>query len=60
MTCGSCVECDNCLVFCPDVAVTHDARSRTYSVDTLHCKGCGICVAECPRGAIVLAPEEQR
>ncbi len=60
LTCGSCTECDNCLVFCPDAAVRHDARSGTYSVDTLHCKGCGICVAECPRGAIVLAPEEQR
>lgn len=60
MTCGSCVECDNCLIFCPDAAVSHDPREGTYTVDVLHCKGCGICVAECPRGAIVLAPEEQR
>jgi Pyruvate/2-oxoacid:ferredoxin oxidoreductase delta subunit len=60
LTCGSCTECDNCLTFCPDAAVHHDARSGTYSVDALHCKGCGICVAECPRGAIVFAPEEQR
>jgi NADPH-dependent glutamate synthase beta subunit-like oxidoreductase len=60
LTCGACTECDNCLTFCPDVSVRHDARTGTYSVDTLHCKGCGICVAECPRGAIVLAPEEQR
>jgi NADPH-dependent glutamate synthase beta subunit-like oxidoreductase len=60
MTCGSCTECDNCQVFCPDAAVIHDARAGTYTVDTLHCKGCGICVAECPRGAIVLAPEDQR
>ncbi|HSL23894.1 MAG TPA: NAD(P)-binding protein [Vicinamibacterales bacterium] len=60
MTCGSCTECDNCLVFCPDAAVRHDARAGTYSVDLSHCKGCGICATECPRGAITLAPEEQR
>jgi NADPH-dependent glutamate synthase beta subunit-like oxidoreductase len=60
MTCGSCTECDNCLTFCPDVAVHHDAQAGVYTVDLLHCKGCGICAAECPRGAIVLVPEEQR
>jgi NADPH-dependent glutamate synthase beta subunit-like oxidoreductase len=60
MTCGSCTECDNCLVFCPDAAVRHDEAARIYTVDLLHCKGCGICAAECPRGAIVLVPEEQR
>lgn len=60
LTCGSCTECDNCLTFCPDVAVHHDHRTGTYSADLLHCKGCGICVTECPRGAIVLLPEDQR
>ena len=60
MTCGSCTECDNCFVFCPDAAVHHDAAAGLYTVDLLHCKGCGICAAECPRGAIVLVPEEQR
>jgi NADPH-dependent glutamate synthase beta subunit-like oxidoreductase len=59
-SCGSCTECDNCLTFCPDVAVLHDALSGVYSADLIHCKGCGICVEECPRGAVVLAPEEQR
>jgi len=60
MTCGSCTECDNCLTFCPDAVVHHDERAGLYTVDLLHCKGCGICAAECPRGAIVLVPEEQR
>ena len=31
-----------------------------YTVDLAHCKGCGICVEECPRGAMVFVPEEQR
>ncbi len=60
MTCGSCTECDNCLIFCPDAAVHHDERAGLYTVDLLHCKGCGICAEECPRGAIVLVAEEQR
>ncbi len=60
LTCGSCTECDNCLTFCPDAAVHHDERAGAYTVDLLHCKGCGICAEECPRGAIVLVPEEQR
>lgn len=59
-TCGSCTECDNCLTFCPDAAVHHDAPGGAYTVDLMHCKGCGICAAECPRGAVVLVPEEPR
>jgi 2-oxoacid:acceptor oxidoreductase delta subunit (pyruvate/2-ketoisovalerate family) len=59
-TCGSCTACDNCYVFCPDAAVTPDRRTGTYAIDLTHCKGCGICAAECPRGAITLVPEEAR
>lgn len=59
-TCGSCSSCDNCYVFCPDVAVVRDPARAHYEVDFTHCKGCGICAAECPRGAIALVPEEQR
>ena len=29
-----------------------------YEIDLDYCKGCGICVAECPCGAIDLVPEE--
>ena len=28
-----------------------------YAIDYDFCKGCGICVAECPCGAIELVPE---
>ncbi|MEU4524694.1 4Fe-4S binding protein [Amycolatopsis sp. NPDC024027] len=27
-------------------------------MDLDYCKGCGICVAECPSGAIEMVPEE--
>jgi NAD-dependent dihydropyrimidine dehydrogenase PreA subunit len=29
-----------------------------YAIDLDYCKGCGICVAECPCGAIEMVPEE--
>ena len=29
-----------------------------YEIDYDYCKGCGICAAECPCGAIAMMPEE--
>jgi len=60
MTCGSCTVCDTCLVFCPDSAIERNPTTGLYDIDLKHCKGCGICVEECPRGAIQLTAEEQR
>ncbi len=59
LSCGACTECSNCVVFCPDAAVRH-ADGPGYVIDYDHCKGCGICVTECPRGAMSLIPEESR
>ncbi len=58
-TCGTCVQCDICVTFCPDVAI-HKAESGEYIIDYDHCKGCGICVEECPRGVMELVPEGSR
>ena len=33
------------------------ARATRYAIDYDFCKGCGICVAECPCGAIEMVPE---
>jgi len=54
--CGVCTSCDNCLVFCPDIAVKRDDKD-TYSIDYDYCKGCGICVHECPRDAMSISEE---
>ncbi len=58
-TCGTCLHCDVCMTFCPDVAISKD-ESGEYTIDYEHCKGCGICVNECPRGAMELVPEGAR
>lgn len=50
--CGVCNACDNCLKFCPDVSVMK--RSGGYDIDLDYCKGCGICVNECPRSAMAM------
>jgi NADPH-dependent glutamate synthase beta chain and related oxidoreductases len=55
MICGSCIECDNCFVFCPDMAVVKAAEQDDhYVILEQYCKGCGLCAAECPRGVIRL------
>jgi 2-oxoacid:acceptor oxidoreductase delta subunit (pyruvate/2-ketoisovalerate family) len=56
--CGVCTACDNCYLFCPDVAVIRE-EGGNYSINYDYCKGCGICVAECPRGAMEIVSEDE-
>ncbi len=65
LSCGNCFNCDNCFGVCPDNAVRKfdigsavGDNGRDYAFDLDYCKGCGLCVAECPSGAIVMVPEE--
>ena len=57
LSCGNCFECDNCFGVCPDNAVIKLGSGERYEFDYDFCKGCGICVTECPCGAIDLVPE---
>lgn len=52
--CGVCTHCDNCLTFCPDVSIIKQPDGQGYDVDLDYCKGCGICVNECPRSAMAM------
>jgi NADPH-dependent glutamate synthase beta subunit-like oxidoreductase/Pyruvate/2-oxoacid:ferredoxin oxidoreductase delta subunit len=54
-SCGSCTSCDTCVVVCPDLAVRPVPGG--YEVLGDYCKGCGLCVRECPSGAMAMEDE---
>jgi NADPH-dependent glutamate synthase beta subunit-like oxidoreductase len=58
LSCGNCFECDNCYGVCPDNAVIKLGPGKRFRVDLDFCKGCGLCAAECPCGAIRMVDEE--
>jgi 2-oxoacid:acceptor oxidoreductase delta subunit (pyruvate/2-ketoisovalerate family) len=57
LSCGNCFECDNCYGVCPDNAVIKLGPGNRFEFNYDYCKGCGICVSECPCGAIEMVPE---
>jgi NADPH-dependent glutamate synthase beta subunit-like oxidoreductase len=59
LSCGNCFACDNCFGVCPDNAVIKldEPGPYAYEIDLDFCKGCGLCAAECPCGAIEMTPE---
>ncbi len=58
MSCGNCFGCDNCFGVCPDNAVRKlGDGAYEYEFDLDFCKGCGLCVEECPSGSILMIPE---
>lgn len=50
--CGECISCGNCYIFCPDISVSIEDKGILPTVNLEFCKGCGICVTECPHGVI--------
>ena len=57
LSCGNCFECDNCYGVCPDNAVIKLGPGKRFEFNLDYCKGCGICEAECPCGAITMVAE---
>ncbi|MEG0821017.1 MAG: NAD(P)-binding protein [Burkholderiaceae bacterium] len=57
LSCGNCFECDNCYGVCPDNAVIKLGPGQRFEFNYDYCKGCGVCVAECPCGAINMERE---
>jgi len=43
-----CIHCLRCWVLCPDSAI-QVKDGKITEIDYEHCKGCGICAAECPK-----------
>jgi 2-oxoacid:acceptor oxidoreductase delta subunit (pyruvate/2-ketoisovalerate family) len=58
LSCGNCFECDNCYGVCPDNAVIKLGPGKGFEFNYDYCKGCGVCVSECPCGAIEMKPED--
>ncbi|MFP5409065.1 MAG: FAD-dependent oxidoreductase, partial [Gammaproteobacteria bacterium] len=60
MSCGQCFECDNCVVYCPQVAVfkvkkkDNPTVGRYVDTDYTKCIGCHICADVCPTGYIIM------
>jgi NADPH-dependent glutamate synthase beta subunit-like oxidoreductase len=54
--CGVCNECELCLIYCADIAIAR-APAGGFTIDLDHCKGCGVCACECPRGALAMTRE---
>jgi len=57
LSCGNCFECDNCYGVCPDNAIIKLGPGLGFQINLDYCKGCGICVQECPCGSIRMVPE---
>lgn len=57
-SCGLCIACDNCVSVCPDLAVRH-LEGTNYEVLADYCKGCGLCVRECPTGSMAMCEERR-
>lgn len=47
-----------CATACPDSAIEADAQG-VPRIDYDHCKGCLVCVAQCPSHAIAAVPEQE-
>ncbi|MFZ3017810.1 MAG: NAD(P)-binding protein [Gallionella sp.] len=58
LSCGNCFECDNCYGVCPDNAVIKLGPGKRFEFNYDYCKGCGLCVAECPCGSIKMVAED--
>jgi len=54
-SCGRCIHCDQCVTYCPDLAVLR--VDDGYRVNTDYCKGCGVCVRECPTGSMAMSED---
>ncbi|KKM90929.1 hypothetical protein LCGC14_1233680 [marine sediment metagenome] len=44
-------NCFNCWLYCPEAVIT---RTIPPLIDLEYCKGCGICMEECPVKAITM------
>ena len=57
-SCGTCNACDNCYLVCPEPCIVRAERSNgLYKILVDYCKGCRVCIEECPTGCLEGVPE---
>ena len=62
MSCGLCFECRQCLIFCPQGAISAFPKNRIGKVmytDYNKCVGCHICAQACPCGYIRMGTADE-
>lgn len=56
---GKCIRCGICEMYCPVGCITISKTGDPFIVNWQFCKGCGVCVNECPRKALNLVEERE-
>ena len=51
-----CTNCLRCWILCPDGSIQVE-DGKVVGINYFHCKGCGICAAECPPKIQAIAME---
>lgn len=63
MSCGLCFECKQCMLFCPQEAISMFKKNPVGEVmftDYTKCIGCHICAESCPTGYIRMGMGEEQ
>ena len=50
-----CIDCLFCWMYCPEGSIKRG--EKVVYIDYQYCKGCGICMNECPPKAITMVKE---
>ncbi|HUO09444.1 MAG TPA: NAD(P)-binding protein [Phycisphaerae bacterium] len=56
-SCGNCFECDTCCNVCPEQTIEKLGPGKRFTIHMENCSRCGLCVQECPCGAMTMTPE---
>src|SRR5206468_12722655 len=57
-SCGTCNAFDNCYLVCPEPCIIrYDRSNGLYKILVDYCKGCRVCIEECPTGCLEGVPE---
>jgi 2-oxoacid:acceptor oxidoreductase delta subunit (pyruvate/2-ketoisovalerate family) len=52
-----CTRCFTCYIACPDSCWSYDEKAEKMEWNWKFCKGCQICIHECPADALKAVPE---